>query len=90
MGDLTSPRVLWVKFGLFLMLGALAGAIALVLFPSWRLAALMAIAVWAFCRAYYFAFYLIQRYIDPRYRFAGLGSLVVYALRQGKGPRNGG
>lgn len=79
MTDITDPRLLWCKFALFVLLGTLATAIALALFPSTRLAALMAIAIWAFCRAYYFAFYVIQHYIDPGYRFAGLLSLARYA-----------
>ena len=82
MGDITDPRWLWFKFFLFVVLGVFAWSIALFLFPSIRLAALMAIAIWAFCRAYYFAFYVIERYIDPSYRFAGLLSLARYALRQ--------
>jgi hypothetical protein len=84
MGEIQNHRVLWLKFGLFLILGLLACGIALFLFPSWQLAALMAVAIWAFCRAYYFAFYVIERYIDPTYRFAGLSSLVRYALRNRK------
>ena len=86
MGDIKNPRLLWLKFVLFLMLGILACGIAIFLFPSWQLVALFAIAIWAFCRAYYFAFYVIERYIDPSYRFAGLGSLVRYELRSRKGP----
>jgi hypothetical protein len=86
MGDIKSPRILRIKFALFLTLGALAFGIAVFLFPSWQLAALMAVAIWAFCRAYYFAFYVIERYIDPGFRFAGLSSLVRYALQNPKGP----
>ena len=41
----------------------------------------MAVAIWAFCRAYYFAFYVIELYVDPGQRFAGLGSFVRHALR---------
>ena len=55
---------------------------ALVMFPDFQLAILMVIAIWAFCRAYYFAFYVIEHYVDPSYRFAGLGSFVRYALRR--------
>jgi hypothetical protein len=84
MTDITDPRWLWCKFGLFVLLGLLATGIALALYPSLRLAALMAIAIWAFCRAYYFAFYVIEHYIDPGYRFAGLVSLVRYAWRHRK------
>ncbi len=81
MTDICNPRLLWLKFGLFLILGLLAFGAALFLYPSLQLACLLAVAIWAFCRAYYFAFYVIERYIDPTYRFAGLGSLIRYALR---------
>jgi hypothetical protein len=81
MADIQNHRLLWFKFGLFVALGVLASSIALILFPSFRLAALLIIAIWAFCRAYYFAFYVIERYIDPSYRFAGLASFIRYALR---------
>jgi hypothetical protein len=81
MGDIQSPRLLWIKFGLFLLVGALAVALALVLYPDWRLAALVAAAIWAFCRAYYFAFYVIEHYVDPGRRYAGLGALLRDAVR---------
>jgi hypothetical protein len=79
--DITRPRVLYVKAMLFLIGGMLAAAIILVEHPSLKLAALLAVAVWCFARAYYFAFYVVQHYADPRYRFAGLGSFALYLLR---------
>lgn len=79
MADITDPRLLWLKFVLFVVLGLLALGIALLLFPSVRLAVLMLVGVWAFCRAYYFAFYVVEHYADPEYKFAGLGSFLRYA-----------
>ena len=35
----------------------------------------------SFCRSYYFAFYVIERYMDPGYRFSGLGSFLLYIVR---------
>lgn len=81
MGDIKDSRLLWLKFVLFVVAGVFAVVIALVLYPSLRLALLFTIAIWSFCRAYYFAFYVIERYIDPTFRFAGLTALVRYALR---------
>jgi hypothetical protein len=43
---------------------------------------LLAIAVWAFCRAYYFAFYVIEHYVDPGYHLSGLGSFARYLMRK--------
>jgi hypothetical protein len=82
MPDITSPTLLWIKFGLFVLVGLLASALALFLFPDLRLALLMGIAIWAFARAYYFAFYVIECYIDPSFKFAGLGEFLRYALRK--------
>lgn len=42
---------------------------------------LHAIGVWSACRAYYFAFYVIEKYIDAGFRFAGVGSAIVWIVR---------
>ena len=76
--DLTSRRAIFLKGWLFLVLGLLAAGALLALHPDAETAALLAIAVWAFCRWYYFAFYVVERYVDPTYRFTGLGSFVRY------------
>ena len=47
-----------------------------------RLLLLLAVAVWCFCRAYYFAFYVIEHYVDENYKFAGLWSFVKYLLKK--------
>ena len=56
-------------------------------FATWRpyaVGLLLGIAVWCFARAYYFAFYVIEHYVDPSYKFAGLWSFVRYLLRSRK------
>ena len=82
MGDLKNSRVILLKGFLFLFLGFLSAGLLLVLTPNLSTAALLVIAVWAFCRFYYFTFYVIERYVDPNYRFAGLGSFVTYLVRR--------
>lgn len=82
MADIRTPWLLYLKGGLFVLLGGLAAAGILIEHPSWRVAALLAIAVWAFARAYYFAFYVVEHYVDGNYRFAGLWSFVRYLLRR--------
>jgi hypothetical protein len=84
MGDITNPRLIVAKGFLFLLLGLMAAGMLLLDAPSLRVAALLAIAVWAFCRSYYFAFYVIEHYVDPSFRFAGLWSFVKYAMRRGR------
>ena len=82
MGDLKSHRLIVAKGFLFLLLGALAAGLLLSEHADVRTAALLAIAVWAFCRFYYFAFYVIEKYVDPGYRFAGLADFVRYWARR--------
>lgn len=78
MRELTDPRWIKIKGAMFLVLGLLAATALLSELPSWRVAALLAIAVWAFCRAYYFAFYVIEHYVDPSFRFSGLIAFARY------------
>ena len=75
---------MYLKATLFLVVGVTACAIILLDHPSWKVAALLALAIWAFARAYYFAFYVVQHCIDPAFRFAGLGSVIAHALRRHK------
>ena len=82
MKDLTDPRWIKAKGVLFLVMGLLAAGLLLLEHPSLLDAALLVICVWAFCRAYYFAFYVIEHYVDPDYRFSGLGSFVRYWRRK--------
>ena len=58
-----------------------ASAVIVLETRSVKIAALLALTVWSFARVYYFAFYVIERYVDPGYRFAGLWSFVRYATR---------
>jgi hypothetical protein len=79
--DIQNPKLLYFKAVLFLLTGFLASAAILLITPSLRVAALLVCAIWSFARAYYFAFYVIEHYIDPAYRFAGLGSFLRYLLK---------
>jgi hypothetical protein len=78
MRDLVDPRWMKLKAVLFLILGFASGALVLAECPSWRVALCLAIAIWSFCRFYYFAFYVIEHYVDPGWRFSGLWSFARY------------
>jgi hypothetical protein len=84
LGDIQNPRWLYIKACLLLMIGVLASALLLIDSPALRTAALLAAAVWGFCRAYYFAFYVVEKYADPGFRFAGLIAFARYALAKKK------
>lgn len=87
MGDLQDPRWMYLKGVLFLVIGALSSALLLWDHPDPRVALLLALAIWSFARAYYFAFYVIDHYIDPNERYAGLWAFVVrrWRARSGSG-----
>ena len=78
MKDLTNPN--WIKFKgiLFLVVGLISSALLIFERPSLKVVLLLAVSVWCFCRFYYFAFYVIEHYVDPAFRFSGLWSFVGY------------
>jgi len=85
MQDIKSPRLLWLKGVLFLLSGVASALLLIFEVPTWRTVLLLLLAIWGFCRAYYFAFYVIEHYVDARFRFSGLLSFVAYALRRWSG-----
>jgi hypothetical protein len=89
MADIKDPRLLYAKGALFVLGGAIAAGLILTEHPSIKVGVLLGIAIWCFARAYYFAFYVIEHYVDPTYKFAGLWSFVAYLVRkrrQSRGP----
>ena len=67
---------MWLKAWLFVAIGAVSSITLLTLYPSWRVALLLLLAIWGFSRAYYFAFYVVEHWIDPGYRYAGLWDFI--------------
>ena len=80
---------MWIKAALFLVIGVVSCGLILVEYPDLRVAALLVLAIWAFCRAYYFAFYVIEKYVDPAYRFSGIFSAVRYLWGSRRPPGDG-
>jgi hypothetical protein len=85
MKDLTDPRWIKLKGILFLIVGILSSALLLAEHLELKTALLLGIAIWCFCRFYYFAFYVIEHYVDPGYRFSGLWSFARYLLTRRRG-----
>ena len=84
MKDLTNPFWIKVKGILFLMVGILSAVLLILEEPSWKVVVLLAVSIWCFCRFYYFAFYVIEKYVDPAYKFSGLISFARYLLQRTK------
>lgn len=80
--DLPHARWMFLKAILFFAIGAMCVAVLLLESPTIRTALLLALMIWAFCRLYYFCFYVIEKYIDADFKFAGLWSVWVYLWRK--------
>ena len=74
--------MIWLKGILLLAIGSVSAALIFMETPTLKLGILLALTIWGFCRAYYFAFYVIGRYVDSSYRFSGLSSFFVYCWRK--------
>ena len=44
--------------------------------PSLRVVMLLVLLVWSASRFYYFLFYVLERYVDPSLRYAGIAALL--------------
>ena len=80
MTDITNPRLIYAKGFLFLLGGLVASILLILEHPTWKVAALLLATIWCSARSYYFAFYVIEHYVDSSYKFAGLGSFLRYLL----------
>jgi len=80
MKDLTNPFWIKLKGALFLLIGILSSALLLIEHPQVKIAVLLAVSIWCFCRFYYFAFYVLEHYVDPTFKFSGLWAFVLYFL----------
>jgi hypothetical protein len=81
MADLKNPRWMYAKAIMLLAIGVMTFGLLLMPQGLWGRIALQLLMVWAFARAYYFAFYVIEHYIDSGYRFSGLFDFLAYLVR---------
>ncbi|WP_437227417.1 hypothetical protein SH661x_000339 [Planctomicrobium sp. SH661] len=89
--DITSPALLKLKAALFLGVALIAGGLLTLqcwASVSWQFFAFYLVSIWAFCRAYYFCFYVMQHYADPGFRYTGLLDLFLYLSGFKKKPSN--
>ena len=84
MKDLANPFWIKLKGLLFLFIGIAAAILLFLDLPTWRTVVLLALVIWSFCRFYYFAFYVIEKYVDPAYKFSGLFSFARYWFQKRK------
>lgn len=78
--DLQCRSLIHAKGILFFVLGTLSGVLLFIQMPAISTAALLVITVWAFCRFYYYLFYVLERYLGRKKRFAGAIDAIRYLL----------
>ena len=82
MADIKKVWLLYIKGGLMFLVGLLASLLLISIHFELKTLVLLAFAIWGFCRAYYFAFYVIQNYIDPSFRYSGLIDFAKYSIKR--------
>ena len=87
MADLKNKKLIVLKAVLFLLILGVTIATLVVLTQDWLIAALLVLVVWSSMRFYYFLFYGLERYVDPRLKYAGVCALLL-AMRSR--PASGG
>ena len=81
MGDLNSRFLILLKGLLFLGIALICGALLIAQSPEFKTVLLVALLVWSASRFYYFLFYVLEKYVDPTMRYAGLLDLLL-GMRQ--------
>jgi hypothetical protein len=85
MTDLKDTNLIYLKAILFLAMLITSAAMLIYEPCAFKRAILVPILIWSSARLYYFMFYVIEKYVDPSYRFSGIFSFLKYLLRT---PRN--
>ncbi len=80
--NLKNRTLIKIKGFLFFFLGILSASLLLTRTLSVYSAVLLLVAIWSFCRFYYFAFYVLHNYVDPMFNYSSLSSLVAYFLKK--------
>ncbi len=80
MPDLKSKHLMYLKGLLFLLVLLLSTGLILLEAPSWKIAFLLSLTIWAAARFYYFMFYVIEKYVDSSYRFSSMYSFAKYLV----------
>ena len=86
MKNIADPFWIKLKGILFLILGTLAAILLVLELPNVKVVVLLALAIWSFCRFYYFAFYVMEKYVDSTYRYSGLLDLARHLVRRSPKP----
>jgi hypothetical protein len=82
LGDLRSKHLIVLKGILFG--GCVLGSAGLLIAEnrSWETVGLVSILIWASARFYYFLFYVLEKYVDPKLKYAGIMDMIQQIARR--------
>jgi hypothetical protein len=86
-GDIKSKRLLHMKGLLFLLLGLLAAGLLLFQSQNFRTLLLLLITIRAFCRFYYYLFYVLEKYIGRDQKYAGVLDALTFIVKSSQTKR---
>ena len=84
MADIKQVWLLYLKAFLLFLTGFISSLLLVFLNFNFKTIGLLLLAIWGFCRAYYFAFYVIQHYIDSNFKYSGLIDFAKYQIKKKK------
>lgn len=82
MREIENKNLIYLKGFLFLIVGLLSCLFLLVGNFSFIRLLFLILAIWGFCRFYYFMFYVVEKYVDGKYKFSGVGSFLIYLFNR--------
>ncbi|MEO0796550.1 MAG: hypothetical protein AAFX93_15375 [Verrucomicrobiota bacterium] len=82
LSDDLPPRWIIIKGGLFALILLIASVLVVIDQRMWIRAFLVLIVIWSSARLYYFCFYVIEKYVDGDYKFAGVWSAIRFLWRK--------
>ena len=83
MRELKSKRLILAKGAMFLVIATTVAMLLWAESPTLRTAVLLILLVWSASRFYYFLFYVLEKYVDPKLQYSGLIALAAAWRRRG-------
>jgi hypothetical protein len=86
--DLKNSKWMYAKAVMLLTIGTLSFGLLLLPQPLWGRISLQILMIWAFARTYYFAFYVMEHYIDASCKYSGILAFLRHlATRRNQCPK---
>ncbi|MBI4814747.1 MAG: hypothetical protein HY791_00735 [Deltaproteobacteria bacterium] len=83
-GQTLSPKWIRVKAAMFIAIAVSSTTLLLLERPDLKTAFLLGCTIWGSCRAYYFVFYALEKYVDAEFRYSGLFDLARHSHKRHK------